>query len=161
MMKIIIGDKKIVKKLDEETKLNKLREILNYSLPKNGYFILDDAIIEKNDESDYSIKNVVKNKQIICMLNTESIKVFLNDKNICKLDISIDEPVENLIKELNGKIPKNCRIKYENTEIPFEDAKNDSMTIKNLSSKNSIYFLGQESNEKGINNFENEMDNEI
>ena len=161
MIKIIIGDKKIAKKLDEETKLNKLREILKDSLPESGYFMLDDAIIEKNDESDYSIKDVVKNKQIICMLNTESIKVFLNDKNICKLDISIDEPVENLIKGLNGKIPKNCRIKFEDTEIPFEDAKNDSMTIKDLSSENSIYFLSQESNEKEINNFENEKNNEV
>ena len=89
MIKIIIGDKKIAKKLDEETKLNKLREMLKDSLPESGYFMLDDAIIEKNDESDYSIKDVVKNKQIICMLNTESIKVFLNDKNICKLDVSI------------------------------------------------------------------------
>jgi len=74
----------------------------------------------------------------------------LNDKNILKHDINIDENFEILIKELNGKIPANSTIKFDDSEITFEEAKSEELTIKDISSDNSIYFIHKE-NIKGEN----------
>jgi hypothetical protein len=65
----------------------------------------------------------------------------LNNRNISNLDINVDESIENLIKELNGKIPTDSKIKFEDTEITIKEAKNEEMTIKDIVSENSIYFI--------------------
>jgi len=144
IIKVVIGSKKIVKKIDLETKLDKFREILKDSMPGNCFFMMEDAIIEKNDEQNFVIKDIEKNNQVLCSLNTTSINIFLNDKNILKHDINIDENIEILIKELNGKIPANSTIKFDDTELTIEEAKNEEMTIKDISSDNSIYFIHKE-----------------
>ena len=87
--------------------------------------MMEDAIIEKNDEQNFIIKDIEKNNQVFCSLNTTSLNIYLNDKNILTLDINIDENIENLIKELNGKIPVDSKIKFEDTELTFEEAKNE------------------------------------
>ena len=87
--------------------------------------MLEDAIIEKNDEQNFIIKDIEKNNQVFCSLNTTSLNIYLNDKNILTLDINIDENIENLIKELNGKIPVDNKIKFEDTELTFEEVKNE------------------------------------
>jgi hypothetical protein len=87
--------------------------------------MMEDAIIEKNDEQNFIIKDIEKNNQVFCSLNTTSLNIYLNDKNILTLDINIDENIENLIKELNGKIPVDNKIKFEDTELTFEEAKNE------------------------------------
>ena len=125
VIKVVIGSKKIVKKIDLETKLDKFREILKNSMPGNCFFLMEDAIIEKNDEQNFIIKDIEKNNQVFCSLNTTSLNIYLNDKNILTLDINIDENIENLIKELNGKIPVDNKIKFEDTELTFEEAKNE------------------------------------
>ena len=125
VIKVVIGSKKLVKKIDLETKLDSFREILKDSMPGNCFFMMEDAIIEKNDEQNFIIKDIEKNNQVFCSLNTTSINIYLNDKNILKLDINIDENIENLIKELNGKIPVDNKIKFEDTELTFEEAKNE------------------------------------
>jgi hypothetical protein len=105
--------------------LDKFREILKNSMPGNCFFMMEDAIIEKNDEQNFIIKDIEKNNQVFCSLNTTSLNIYLNDKNILTLDINIDENIENLIKELNGKIPVDNKIKFEDTELTFEEAKNE------------------------------------
>ena len=125
VIKVVIGSKKIVKKIDLETKLDKFREILKNSMPGNCFFMMEDAIIEKNDEQNFIIKDIEKDNQVFCSLNTTSLNIYLNDKNILTLDINIDENIENLIKELNGKIPVDNKIKFEDTELTFEEAKNE------------------------------------
>ena len=65
----------------------------------------------------------------------------MNNRNISNLDINVDESIENLIKELNGKIPTDSKIKFEDTEITIKEAKNEEMTIKDIVSENSIYFI--------------------
>ena len=87
--------------------------------------MMEDAIIEKNDEQNFIIKDIEKDNQVFCSLNTTSLNIYLNDKNILTLDINIDENIENLIKELNGKIPVDNKIKFEDTELTFEEAKNE------------------------------------
>lgn len=94
-------------------------------MPGNCFFMMEDAIIEKNDEQNFIIKDIEKNNQVFCSLNTTSLNIYLNDKNILTLDINIDENIENLIKELNGKIPVDNKIKFEDTELTFEEAKNE------------------------------------
>jgi hypothetical protein len=150
IIKVVIGSKKIVKKIDLETKLDKFREELKDSMPGNYFFMMENAFIEKNDEQNFVIKDIEKNNQVLCSLNTTSINIFLNDKNILKHDINIDENIEILIKELNGKIPANNTIKFEDSELTFEEAKNEELTIKDISSDNSIYFIHKE-NIKGEN----------
>ena len=143
IIKIVIGSKKIVKKIELDTKLNKLREILKDSMPGNCYFMMEDAIIEKNDEQDYTIKDIEKDKKVICSMNTTTINIYLNDKLILKLDIGIEETIESLSKEIKGKIPADSKIKFEDTEMTIEEAKNEEMTIKDIASENSIYFINE------------------
>ena len=139
VIKVIIGSQKIVKKITLETKLDKFREILEDSMPENCFF---NKIIEKNDEQFYSIKDVEVNNQIFCSIkDIANIKIYLNNRNISNLDINEDESIENLIKELNGKIPTDSKIKFEDTEITIKEAKNEEMTIKDIVSENSIYFI--------------------
>ena len=156
VIKVIIGSQKIVKKITLETKLDKFREILEDSMPENCFF---NKIIEKNDEQFYSIKDVEVNNQIFCSIkDIANIKIYLNNRNISNLDINEDESIENLIKELNGKIPIDSKIKFEDTEITIKEAKNEEMTIKDIVSENSIYFIhkGNKNNENYKNNKNNE-----
>ena len=131
-----------------DTKLNELRGILKNILPENGNFMVEDAIIEKTDEKDYTIQDIEKNFQIICSINSTSINIYLDNKFIAKFDINIEENIESLIKELNGKIPNDGKIKYEDTELTFEEAKAEEMTIKDLAVENSIYFISNQMNQK-------------
>jgi len=140
----LLGSKKLVKKIELETKLDKFREILKDSMPGNYFFMIEDAFIEKDDEQNFVIKDIEKNNQVFCSPNRTSINIFLNDINILKHDINIDENIEILIKELNGKIPANNTIKFEDSELTFEEAKNEELTIKDISSDNSIYFIHKE-----------------
>ena len=164
LIKIVIGSKKIVKKIDLDTKLSDLREILKDNIPENGNFMLDDAIIEKSDEKEYTIKDIQKNYQIVCSINTTNINIYLNGENILKIDINANEKIESLIKELNGKIPNNSKIKYEDVELTFDEVKKEEMTIKDLALENSIYFINQNNNQKDENtkeeNFQNNMKKE-
>lgn len=115
--------------------MNDLREILKDNIPKNGNFMLEDAIIEKSDENELTIKDIEKNNQ-----------VFYSDKKITKIDINFDETIGTLIKQLNGKISNDCKIKYEDTELTFEESKNKEISIKDLSSENSIYYISGQNN---------------
>ena len=92
-------------------------------MPGNYFFMMEDAFIEKNDEQNFVIKDIEKNNQVFCSLNRTSINIFLNDKNILKHDINIDENIEILIKELNGKIPANSTIKFDDSEIHLKRQK--------------------------------------
>ena len=143
MIKIIIGSKKIVKKIELDTKLSNLRESLKTSMPENSLFMIDDAVIEKEDEKDYSVEDALKQNQIICSLNTTNISIYLDNKSISNIDINTDESIDTLFTELNGKIPKNSKIKFEDTELTLEEAKNEEMTIKDLSTEKSIYLFSQ------------------
>ena len=157
LIKIVFGSKKIVKKIDLATKLNDFRAILKENMPESCYFILDDAIIEKNDEAELTIKDIIKNNEVFCSSNTSNIDIYLNDEIVCKHEINLDEKFENLYKELNEKIPKDSKIKFEDTELTIEEAKNEEMTVKELSTENSIYFI----NNKGKGNSKKQNDNEI
>jgi len=123
LIKLVIGNKKIVKKVDLETKLNEFREIVKDSIPEKCNFMLDGFIIEKNDEKEYTINEIQKNNQVFCSINTTSINIYLNNKNIAKIDIDPDEKIDTLIKELGGKNLDKSKIKYEDTEITLEEAK--------------------------------------
>jgi hypothetical protein len=113
IIKVIIGSQKIVKKITLETKLDKFREILEDSMPENCFFMDENNIIEKNDEQFYLIKDIEVNNQIFCSIkDISNINIFLNNRNISNLDINVDESIENLIKELNGKIPNDSKIKF-------------------------------------------------
>ena len=148
LIKVIIGGNKKAKKVEMDTKLDKFREMLKNLMPDNCLFMLDDATIEKEDENEYTIKDIVKNNEVFCSTNTTSLNIFLNNKNISKLDINMDEGIESLIKELNGKIPKNSKIKFEDTELTFEEAKTEEITVKDIALDNSIYFINEEEKEE-------------
>ena len=148
LIKVVIGGNKKAKKVEMDTKLDKFREMLKNLMPDNCLFMLDDATIEKEDENEYTIKDIVKNNEVFCSTNTTSLNIFLNNKNISKLDISMDDGIESLIKELNGKIPKNSKIKFEDTELTFEEAKTEEITVKDIALDNSIYFINEEEKEE-------------
>lgn len=52
MIKVVLGNKKIVKSVDLGTKLNDFRDILKENMLESCNFMLDDAIVEKNDEKE-------------------------------------------------------------------------------------------------------------
>ena len=47
LIKVVLGNKKIVKRVDVSTKLSDFREILKENVPESCNFMLDDAIVEK------------------------------------------------------------------------------------------------------------------
>ena len=122
-------------------------------MPDNCFFILDDAIIEKDDESELTIKNMIEGNEVFCSLKTSSIGIYLNNKLIQKHEINPVGKFENLYKEIKAKIPKDSKIKFVDTELTIEDIKNGEMTVKELSTQNSIYFINNEvkDNSKTIN----------
>jgi hypothetical protein len=58
-------------------------------------------------------------KKIHCTLDSREINVYLNEKNICKNNICVDENIGSLLKEVKNKIPKDNIIKFEDTYIYF------------------------------------------
>ena len=149
-IKIVIGKNKIVRKIHLDMKLDKLRESLKDKRPNTALFIMEDGIIEKTEESEFTIKDILKGKEVYCSLNTNEINIYLNEEIVCKLNICIEEKIESLLKEIKDKIPKECNIKYEDTEISFEEAKEQEFLIKDLLSHNSIYFIKKDEAVKNI-----------
>ena len=144
LIKVVLGNKKIVKRVDLSTKLSDFREILKENLPESCNFMLDDATVEKNDEKELTIKDIIKNNEVFCSLNTSNIKVYLNNELVCNQELNPDEKLDNLYKNIKNKIPNNSTIKFEDTELTIEEAKNEEMTVKELSTDNSIYFINKE-----------------
>ena len=125
--------------------LDKLREVLKDNMPENSVFILDDATIDKEQESEFTIKDVLKNKEVLCFLNMNDVNVYLNNEKICKINICVDENIESLIKEVNLKISKDTMVEYEDTEISLENVKEQNFFIKDLlKNGDSIYFINKE-----------------
>ena len=77
-------------------------------------------------------------------MNTSNIKVYLNNELVCNQELNPDEKLDNLYKNIKNKIPNNSTIKFEDTELTIEEAKNEEMTVKELSTDNSIYFINKE-----------------
>ena len=150
LIKVIIGNKKIVRKTDLNIKLDKFRESLKKNMSDNCLFLMEDAIIEKENENEFTINDILKGNEVYCsMSKNDDINIFLNDENICKLSIGIEESVESLIKEIKDKIPEKSKIKFEDTEIELDDAKEQELTIKDILSDNSIYFINKQAVSKG------------
>ena len=90
-IKIVIGKNKIVRKIHLDMKLDKLRESLKDKMPNTALFIMEDGIIEKTEESEFTIKDILKGKEVYCSLNTNEINIYLNEEIVCKLNICIEE----------------------------------------------------------------------
>ncbi len=152
IIKVVIGNKKIIRKIDTELTLDKLRGSLNDYMPESSLFIMDDGIIDKTQESEFTINDILKDKdkkEIFCTLDSREINVYLNDEKTCELNIFVDENIESLLKEVKNKIPKDSIIKFEDTEIGINDAIGQNFLIKDLLTGDSIYFINQQ---KDINN---------
>ena len=107
--------------------------------------------MEKDDEAELIIKDIIKNDEVFCSLNTSSTDIYLSNEIIYKHEINPDEKFENLYKEIKAKIPKDSKIKFEDTELTIKDAKNEEMTVKELSAQNSIYFINDETKDNSKN----------
>ncbi len=124
--------------------LDKLRESLKEDMPENSLFIMNDGTIDKSDESEFTINDILKDKEVHCSSSSRDVDVYLNDKIVCKININVDENIESLLKELKGKIPNDSTIKFEDTEIEIDDAKEQKFLIKDLLNEDSIYFINQQ-----------------
>ena len=98
-------------------KLDKLRESLKDNMPESSLFLMEDALIEKSEESEITIKDILKGNEVFCSSNTKDINIYLNEENISQINICIEESIESLFKELKDKIPKTSLIKFEDTGI--------------------------------------------
>lgn len=122
VIKVIIENKKIVRNINLDTKLDEFRLSLKNNMPETSFFLMDDATIEKENENEFSIKDILKGKEVYCYMNTNNINRYLNDKIICELNAGIEETIEYLLKELKNKIPKESKIKYEDIEVGLDEA---------------------------------------
>lgn len=105
----------------------------------------------------FSIKDILKGKEVYCSMNTNNINIYLNDKIICELNVGLEENIKYLLNELKGKIPKESKIKYEDLEVELDEAIDQEFTIKNILFENSIYFINKQAiNETISKNIENE-----
>ena len=144
IIKVEIGGKKLIRKVELDMTLDKLRESLKENMPENSLFILDDGTIDKSQESDFTINDILKDRVVHCSSVSKNVNVYINDKKICEIKINVDENIESLLKELKDKIPKDSMIKYEDSEIEIDDAKEQNFVIKDLLNKDSIYFINQQ-----------------
>jgi len=138
------SEKKIVRKVELDMKLNEFRISLKDNMPESSSFIMEDATIEKGDESEFTIKDILKDKEVHCSFNTDEISIYLNDENLFKLNINTNEKIDFLLNELEGKIPKESLILFEDAEMTFDEAKEQGFTIKELLSKDSVYFVNHQ-----------------
>ena len=159
VIKIVIGRKKKIRKVELDMTLDKLRESLKEDMPENSLFIKDDGTIDKSEESEFTINDILKDKEIHCSSFSRDVNVYINDKNICKININVDENIESLMKEMKGKIPNDSMIKFEDTEIGIDEAKEQNFFIKDLLNEDSIYFINQQIETKN-NSKKKEKENE-
>ena len=75
-------------------------------MPESSLFIMDDGTIDKSEESEFIINDILKDKEIYCTLDSREINVYLNDEKICKININVDENIESLLKEVKTKFLK-------------------------------------------------------
>ncbi len=66
IIKVVIGSKKKIRKVELNMTLDKLRESLKEDMPENSLFIMDDATIDKSVESDFTISDILKDKEVHC-----------------------------------------------------------------------------------------------
>lgn len=160
LVKVNIENKKIVRKISLEMKLDKFRESLKDNISNSAFFVLDDAKIEISEESEFTVKDILKGNEVFISTNTNEISIYLNEENICKIKICTDDGIESLLKEIKDKIPKNSKLKFEDTEIKFDEAKEQELTIKDLLLEDSIYFINKDNIKKSNSKKQEKIENE-
>ena len=144
IIKFVIDGKKTIRKAELDMTLDKLRESLKGNMPENSLLIMDDGTIDKSQEYEFTINDILKDKEIHCSSTSRDINVYINDKNIWKININVDENIESLLKELKDKNPNDSMIKFEDIEIGIDDPKEQNFVIKDLLNDNSIYFINNQ-----------------
>jgi hypothetical protein len=84
IIKVVIGGKKTIRKVELDMTLDKLRESLNNYMPENSLFIMDDGTIDKSQESEFTINDILKDKEvhsssisIEMLMYTSMIKIYV------------------------------------------------------------------------------------
>ena len=108
-LKIYLNDElKFSKNISQNNNLNEARKILENDLPKDFIFLdQDECEIEKQDENDYSIQDILNNESIklkVDKLVSKKEKKYLNQKEkkkmiqILKMKISLSQHQISLLK---------------------------------------------------------------
>ena len=163
---IFKDDEKYIKiKLNALDYLINIREFLSKKKNLSNFYFFNkknSIKIEKNEETDKILSEILKNNDELYIITDSNsienieITVFLNQKQICKLNISKNEKVKNFINIISNKIPKDSTLILDGFETEIEDAENDD--IKDiLDDNNNVYFISFKQEE----NIQNEEERKI
>ena len=140
------------KKLKNNTKLNKVRQIL--SLEKNQIFFCNNNPILIQKESNFQLKDIVNNKTINIQTNITNIRIniFINGKYCCSKNLNLNDNLMKIRKKLIKYMPENSCFCDENDELILKedeinyklddiiDKNNNSFNIKTIQ-KNDEYKI--------------------
>ena len=141
------------KKLKKNIKLNKLRNIL--SLPENQIFFYNNNPILKQQESDFKLKDIARNKTITIQTNITNIqiKIVINGKNKGSKNLNLNDNLMQIRRQLSKLMPGNSGFYDENDElISKDDEKNykldeiinkddNSFNIKTIQNEDEEYRI--------------------
>lgn len=141
MFKIFIeGKKGFLKKLEPETPISKLRELLKDEITDSYYFVGEDNLeIKKEDEKDFNINEIIVEGNHIYIknrINYNKIMIFQNESKIEEIEISNEKNFDELRKLLKKITDNDIFVDNEGCEVPQKDEKD--FLIKDILDKNTI-----------------------
>ena len=149
-------------KLDVNETLLNIRNFLITKFNLTDFYFFNkqnSSKIEKNKESEIILSEIlVDNNSFYIITDSILITVYLNEKQIYKINFSKYEKVKNFINIISDKIPNDSILILDGFETEIEDVENDDI-IDILDVNNNVYF--KSSNQIEENNQEKEKENII
>ena len=161
IFRISIENKKgLLKKLDENSSLSQVRNLLNNNIDDKYFFSTEDYLIQKEDEKDYTLKEIASNGNQICLkLNsyTPKILIFLGENKIEEIKSSHDINIEEL-RKLSKNINKND-IFISNDGFEINQDEENEFSVNNIIEGDIIKIKRSQESQKDLNQ-ENPKENE-
>ena len=143
IVKIFVNNKDLCsKKLDiKTTTLSEVRKKIKFEGKTNIVFMNDESPINIEDENDFVVNDILKNKNIY--LKGENMQLYINNKFIINIDMQKEEPLKNFIDKYSNYIPPEFEfLDKEQRNLKKDDAINDEeILIDDILNDNKIYII--------------------
>ena len=151
---VFINGEGKAKRLSPTFKLNEARAKLKIST--NDYFYLNDNIIDKNDEEDFTIQEICDGKKIVIKSKNASkpqLSVDICKKNGDKItSINIESKklsLNNLRKLLENKIQNSFKF-LSTEELPVDYSDESEILIEDILKNNKIFISNESNIDEGV-----------
>ena len=151
-VKIKIGQQTKIKKLKLSEKLNVLREDLKKEIPFRFKFLDNDITLEENEETKWTIKDILSKENDSKIINienceidnnnkgmnvkTKNIKFYSNKKYLFKKKLDINQTLENIRENICQNITGEFRFIKKKLEI--EEDEESEYTLKDIMKEDAV-----------------------